>query len=76
MIEKVIYDYLSEKLDPTKVFMEIPTAPPARCVVVEKQAAENENIYAIQLLRFSLTKTVCIMQQFLMRKSKPLWNRP
>lgn len=36
MIEKVIYDYLSEKLDPTKVFMEIPTAPPARCVVVEK----------------------------------------
>lgn len=44
MIEKIIYDYLTQKLAPTKVYMEIPSDAPSNFVVVEKTSSSRENL--------------------------------
>lgn len=36
MIEKIIYDYLVEKMSPISVFMEIPSNPPTQFILIEK----------------------------------------
>ncbi len=46
MIEKIVYDFLTEKMS-VPVYMEIPKNPPAKMIVLEKTGSSmNEHIWA------------------------------
>lgn len=42
MIEKIVYDYLTARLD-VPVFLDMPGNPPEKCVFVDKTGSSNEN---------------------------------
>lgn len=68
MIEKIIYDYLAEKLEPIKIYPNVPEKPPKQFVVYEKTGggfAEHINraTIAIQSYDESLLKTASLNDQ-------------
>lgn len=65
MIEKIIYDYLVEKLETIKVYPKIPNEPPKQFVVYEKTGGGLKNhihraTIAIQSYDESLLKTASL----------------
>lgn len=64
MIEKIVLDYLSEKLN-KPVYMETPSNPPTSYVLLEKTGSSRENhidraTFAIQSYDESLYKTALL----------------
>lgn len=43
MIEKTIYNYLAAEMQPTKVYMEIPSNPPKSFVLIERTGGRKTN---------------------------------
>lgn len=65
MIEKTIRDFLSEKLNPVPVFLEIPSNPPTKFIFVQKTGSRTlEHIvtttFAIQSYDKSLFDASCL----------------
>lgn len=62
MIEKTIYDYLKDKLNPVPVFLEIPNNTPKRFVLIQKTGSRGNrhlvsSTIAIQSYDETLYKT-------------------
>lgn len=65
MIEKVVRDYLLEKMDGIPVYLEIPAKPPSKFVFIEKTGSRlssfiNTSTFAVQSNDTSLFKAATL----------------
>lgn len=61
MIEKIIRDYLSARLSPVPVYLEVPANPPKKFILVEKTGSSRTNylntaMFAVQSYDESMFK--------------------